>query len=410
MKKVCLKHGACVAFLLFFTQITSAQNSSSGGYEDNASKPSIGKYVSDVEYKGTATYKTDDYIYELYAVNESEFKPVVENARDITNQLHTLKMQMKGELKSLLENELRKEDADLSSYSFSIDNSDNKVEVSLTGQSNGTIKATLGTFRIRLSATGKYRKAGVTIAEVEVDANTSWFTITGTYDPTTGRVYNTSSSATVDLYYDVDTIFKWLGLDFIVADYIEDEVRPYANDFVSHVNTLSLGEHSLVGLNDVIPSSTYILGGVDVGRELKEALVNAIPQRTLTVEIARKLISYSVNSFYGNKNYVGHTIKVSYDDRYFLEFEDIPSYSLGNMIYGPHNAYYPQPNRDPSTTPDSEGTIKVTEVPGPPDRPEAVYNVTEFSCYRSWRQHVDRWVQTSSSSYGGPPTGTCYIN
>ncbi len=330
-----------------------------------------GKHVGDVAYRGTAIYEDEDYIYKYYEYNENDLSPVIKKAREFTAQFSRAERDLRSDIQQELKAMARDNGLDLTGFSFHLTRSNNESTITLKGQPDGAIRASVGALNLRTYAQLKYRKFGVTVAKGSVNFSTSPITMIADYDPISGKLYNINTP-NLKIYSSLkfDSALKYLlpGIGSLINNFIEGklkhEMRSAINDAL---NNLDYGEYSLLGLDQSLPSGVYVVGGHDVAAEIKDALQDLAPGIDFSIRLANKNYSYYVSNIPNTTNvqqfYSEYLVEIKLGSRFVLNIEDKALLKDVKLILRPDGNYYPPEDVDLPDTFEGVSHLTITEKP-----------------------------------------------
>ncbi len=198
------------------------------------------------------------------------------------------------------------------------------INLTLTGEQNGTVSARFGGFSIRSSAT--LRKNAFAKAKVSISSTPIW--LHGSYDLRSGTVYNlyVDSSFRVDVDVDVDTILDAIPLfNAFVTNKLEDDLESEAEQAIyAKINAQQGYEDTVLGLDNAIPSGTYIYDGRDLGEEIKDGLIDIVSGESISLTLEETPVYYT--GLNGLKKFMVDTVTLNISDHLEFEFSEIPHF------------------------------------------------------------------------------------
>ena len=141
-------------------------------------------------------------------------------------------------------------------------------------------------------------------AKGKIDITTNKLTLTGEYNPITGKVFNLqpNSDFNVDVDVDVDSVLDLLlpGFNFLFTNKMEDDLGQQFEDKIREsLNSRANGyEDVLFGLDRHLPKNKYVFNGLDLAEEIESSFKNLISNESITVKV------YSKNKIMRNNNNV----------------------------------------------------------------------------------------------------------
>lgn len=243
------------------------------------------------------------------------------NLRNITSKVRSLygyERELTQKVRAKLQESINGK-ASIRSFSFDV-NGD--IKITLTGLSDGTIRAKVG--GMSFSSLARLRKSWYAKANVTISSNT--LELTGHYNPYTGKLTNLrpNDNFKVNVHVDADSKLKFispsLGFTFIyfLKKIITEEVQ---DTIVNTMNTKVNGyEDVLFGLDAYLPANQYMYRGVDYGQKVADAFKDLVSGESISVHayMSRKQLRNNGSVQIGN-------LKVNISNHLYIHVYDSPT-------------------------------------------------------------------------------------
>lgn len=196
----------------------------------------------------------------LKSINDKLFTSIDSSARTEINKLPTFKYR---ELKSVTLN--------------------GPLETKIITQADGIITATVKGFT--MSAEVKFDMSGFTLY---AKAKTSELNFSADYNAINGQIYNIRDNGNMRISVDVDGngIFNNL-----VAEATESLLKVFKPNFFqkelnSALSSINNQKYYVAGIESVVPENSWIINGVDLGVEIKNAIKGISPGNYISLAIS----------------------------------------------------------------------------------------------------------------------------
>jgi hypothetical protein len=203
-----------------------------------------------------------------------------------------------------------------------------EITTKIITDGNGIVRAEIGGFT--LSAKVKFDYARVTLYG---EINTSKLKFSADYNVITGKVYNLKDIGNTKVYVDIDGNGIFNGFIAKLAEKFIGIFKPSLfNDLVNDaLGKLVNNSYYVGGLDDVIPEGEWIVGEVDIGQEIKDAINGISPGQYVSLTMSERNQRY----YYGgnfHRNYYRNKLKIDVSNNYIATYENEPVFSTGNWI------------------------------------------------------------------------------
>ncbi|TQV86770.1 hypothetical protein FKG94_00025 [Exilibacterium tricleocarpae] len=269
--------------------------------------------VDYVRYSGTVSYSNAGRFFSYTDVS-NDYASIVNRAADVQAMEGELRAQLRAAIQEEINGKLS-----LRNYNFRING---PITLALYGEQDGTISVRFGGFTVYASA--RLRKNILAEAEVSFSSTPIW--LNGSYDISSGAIYNVYAdpSLRVDVHVDVDSILDLIPLfNAIVTNKLEDSLEAEAEAAIyERINALSGYETVVFGLDTEIPDNVYVFEGRDLGREVKDGLLDIVSGESLTITLEETPVYYV--GLYGPLFYDVDTVTINISEHLEFSFTEQP--------------------------------------------------------------------------------------
>lgn len=201
------------------------------------------------------------------------------------------------------------------------------INTKITTATNGVITVELGGFSLDTET-----KVDFSLFTLYADIDTSTLRLAADYNVSTGKVYNIRDMGNMQVYIDVDGNGI---INSIVAEFIDILANIYTVYFMEDaieeaLTDLGNEEYYIKAFDNVILSNTWIIGGVDIGQEIKDAIAATVPNQYVELELYDWDERYYEGSMY--RYYYRNRAVVDVNGQFKFDYGNEPVYSEGDWI------------------------------------------------------------------------------
>lgn len=323
-----------------------------------------GQYVKDVEYKGVATYNNGSSIYTYSESIESYFKPLTARAKATLAQMDAAGTALRTAFYDQLSQNARDEKGSLRSFTFSFARPQNglKVTIEPTGSSGGAT-ITFSSFDLDMYAYMKRSEWYGTVWKTTIRVDSGPVSFKGDYNIYTGQATNVQPvnfNPKISVDVDSNFVFKLFKGFSSEREKIRSEMDTALRGAFAAV---SQNTNSFIGLDQALPNGALNFAGIDVGREIREALTNIGANEKLVVDLLPVKKTYLVHDMLGSRTYKSAKVVVKYNNDYSLTVTPVPIIGSAALRQSSGGGYLPPSDQDAPNTNAGNGTLSVVAAP-----------------------------------------------
>ncbi|TMP39655.1 hypothetical protein [Pseudoalteromonas rubra] len=260
---IALGIGVVATFMSFSSFATYKERIAAGGWKSTA----------------TVTYKNAGRNYSK-SIRNAEVKKIT----DKVSMLHRYERDLSQKVRDSIQEKINGK-ASITSYRFDVIGD---LEIKLTGLPDGTIQAKVG--NISVSSHVGLKRSWYARGSISLSSNK--LTLTGKYNPYTGKLTNLVANSNFDVRssVDFDSILDIIpGFNWLVTNKVEDLAeRELENGVISALNTRLYGyEDVLFGLDRYLPKNTYVFNGVDYAVKVRDAFRDLVSNESITIKVSQ---------------------------------------------------------------------------------------------------------------------------
>ncbi|RTR26068.1 hypothetical protein [Shewanella atlantica] len=278
-------------------------------------------YVSETKHLSTIGYKNNNSWRDIIIDSPSKGKPIHDEVKEILSTIN-------NKLFNVVETEAREGINDTPTLRFRELKRARLVgplKTKIITQNNGVVTVEVSGFTF--DAEVKVDWLGFTLYG---DVDTSTLRFSADYELNTARVYNLRDIGNLQVDIDIDGNGI---INSIVAETVEVLADIFVPDFVQDsvddaLNELNDNEYYVKAFDNVILPQTWIIDGIDIGLEIKDAIKGINPGKYISISLYEWDERYYEGSMY--RYYYRNRAEVDISNSYKFDYSNEPVYTVGD--------------------------------------------------------------------------------
>ncbi|PKG73496.1 hypothetical protein CXF86_17455 [Shewanella sp. GutCb] len=280
-------------------------------------------YVSQTKHLTTIGYKHNNNWRDIIVDSTSMGKPIHDEVKEILSTIN-------NKLFEVVEAEAREEINDTPTLRFrELKRAQliGPLNTKIITQSNGVVTVELSGFTF--DAEVKVDWLGITLYG---DVDTSTLRFAADYNVSTGRVYNLRDIGNLQVDIDIDGngIINSIvaeTLDVLQYIFFPDSVQDAVDEAINELND---NEYYVKAFDNVILPQTWIVDGIDIGLEIKDAIKGINPGEYISISLSEWDERYYEGSKY--RYYYKNRAVIDISNEYKFDYGNEPVYATGDWI------------------------------------------------------------------------------
>ncbi|MCG7563034.1 hypothetical protein [Pseudoalteromonas sp. McH1-42] len=276
------------------------------------------EYVEQWNATGEFTYRRhgQNVTYSKQHMGLLKATEKIKQLRAVEDEMYT---QIKNEVTAAISGK-----ASLYGFDFKIQG---PFKVSLRGQPNGDVTATVGGFSVY--ALAKIKKSWYAKGKIIVSSNV--LNLSGNYNVNTGVIsgLRLNPGFDINVSIDVDSVFDFIpGFNAILTNKLEDKIEITAESKIQAALSSRINQYqkTIFGLDQAIPTGVYVIGGEDYAVKLKDEFAELIrgAHIELTIDRTKRQLFHDFNGQTSFNTIILGQASINLNNKFQLTVKDTP--------------------------------------------------------------------------------------